>query len=325
MATHFFGRWGQYFTWALYIFLFYSLTVAYAAGGGGIISLFFKKKIAHGLGVCLFSGLLGLVVFVGTKAVDRFNRICMGGLFVTFFLFIIFGVANIDHRLLTKLNWKSAYLPLPVIFTSFGYQGIIPSIAVYLRKNAYKVRVAVFIGTTIPFVLYLLWEYLIMGIVPTDGPEGLIAAGLKGETAVYPLRNILKNKYIYLVGQFFSLLALVTSFLGVTLALIDFLSDGFNRCTFGRNKLCIWSLAFIPPTLIAILFPSIFLLALGFAGGIGCALLLGLLPILMVWKGRSTGQITKKMYQLQGGKTLLLLLAVCIMLVVSIEFMGVVR
>jgi tyrosine-specific transport protein len=36
----------------------------------------------------------------------------------------------------------------------------------------------------------------------------------------------------------------------------------------------------------ALLYPHVFLSALGFAGGFGCATLLGVMPIIMVWKAK---------------------------------------
>ena len=67
-------------------------------------------------------------------------------------------------------------------------------------------------------------------------------------------------------------------------------------------------LNFIPPILISIYFPNIFLTALGLAGGIGSALILGLLPILMVWSKRYVKKIKHGGYQMKGGKIYLILL-----------------
>lgn len=70
------------------------------------------------------------------------------------------------------------------------------------------------------------------------------------------------------------------------------------------------------------LYPNIFLLALSYAGGIGCALLLGLIPVLMVWSGRYRLKLDKTHRQLPGGKPILVLLALFIFfeLIVSILY-----
>src|SRR3990167_1095263 len=41
MAETILGGWGKWLAWGLYLFLFYSLTVAYVAGGGDLLSNFF--------------------------------------------------------------------------------------------------------------------------------------------------------------------------------------------------------------------------------------------------------------------------------------------
>ena len=64
---------------------------------------------------------------------------------------------------------------------------------------------------------------------------------------------------------------------------------------------------FIPPTLIGLTYPHIFLKALGYAGGFSCAILFGLFPPLMVWVGR---YVKKYQYKplVPGGKFTLALL-----------------
>jgi tyrosine-specific transport protein len=71
--------------------------------------------------------------------------------------------------------------------------------------------------------------------------------------------------------------------------------------------------------IIAIINPNIFLRALGYAGGIGCALLLGLLPIIMVWVGRYHKDYSDLNRQLPGGKGVLLLLSLFVIFELIIE------
>ena len=84
-----------------------------------------------------------------------------------------------------------------------------------------------------------------------------------------------------------------------------------------KGKIMLALLVLIPPLFIAVSYPHIFLIALDYAGGFGCALLLGLLPILMTWRGR---YVLKLPYQpqLPYGKVALALLA----LFVTIELVG---
>ncbi|MCB1109582.1 MAG: tyrosine transporter, partial [Chlamydiia bacterium] len=286
MAHHLLGPIGKGVAWILYIFLFYCLTIAYVDGGGGFVVALFGGKIPHLLGLIIFSAVFGFCVYLGTAVVDRINFILMIGLGLSFFVFVVLGFTEVKFEYLTRVKWAPAFLALPVMFTSFSYQGIVPSLTTYLERHPKMVRFAILVGTSLPFIGYILWEYLILGIVPALGPDGLQQAEALGQTAVGPLRKIFPDSPIYLTGQFFSAFALTTSFLGVTLGLLDFLSDGLRIAKVGWKKVLLCAIIYIPPIIIVTVNPGIFLKALGYAGGIGCALLLGLLPILMVWVGR---------------------------------------
>src|SRR5262249_12983171 len=149
-----------------------------------------------------------------------------------------------------------------------------------------RARTAIVIGSFIPLVAYIIWQWLILGIVPTFGPGGLAEALERGENAVQPLNRFIQNPLVYDVAKGFAFFALLTSFLGVALGLVDFIADGLQIRKTPLGKLWLCLLVFVPPLLVALRFPHIFLLALDYAGGLGCALLLGLLPVVMVWVGR---------------------------------------
>ena len=77
----------------------------------------------------------------------------------------------------------------------------------------------------------------------------------------------------------------------------------------GWKKIALCVLIYVPPIMIVAINPTVFIRALGYAGGIGCGLLLGLLPVIMVWVGRYKKGYTQLNSQLPGGRVLLSLLA----------------
>jgi tyrosine-specific transport protein len=70
--------------------------------------------------------------------------------------------------------------------------------------------------------------------------------------------------------------------------------------------------------LFAFTYPYVFLEALGYAGGFGCALLLGLLPILMAWRARYYLGMNSKP-QLPGGRIVLVLLILFVLFEIGCE------
>lgn len=314
MAAAYLGLPGKIFAWALYLFLFYCLSIAYISGGGGLL----QAWLGLDLYLCqlLFVAVLGFCVYLGAWMVDRLNWILMVGLIFSYLAFVFFGLPYVNFSYLASSQWHVSVFALPVIFTSFSYQGIIPSLTTYLKREAKKIRIAIIAGTSLTFVIYLLWELLILGIIPL---EGLKMAKELGQTAVAPLKDHMAAPIIIRIGHAFAFFAIATSFLGVTLGLFDFLADGFAMPKKGMRKMFLAALTFLPPLAVSLTNPSLFLIALTFAGGIGCALLLGFLPTLMVWVSRYGKTGHSGPVQLFGGKALLFLLFLFVLFEFVIE------
>lgn len=297
---------GKIAAWMLYLFLFYCLTLAYVVGCGELIAGWLPF-LPSTWGPWLFTLLVAPLVYAGAKVVGKWNLFLMAGLGLSFVGFVFLGIPYIDLNLLTYANWGGALVALPITFTSFAYQGIIPTLVEYMHHDIAKSRKAILIGTLIPLAAYILWQCLILGIVPPFGPNGLVEAMEKGQNAVQPLKEILNNPIVYSLSQSFAFFALITSFFGVTLGLVDFWVDGLSLEKNGKNKALICLAIFVPVLLIQSFNPHIFLKALELAGGVGCAALLGLMPILMVMAGRYR-QKRRADYHLKGGAPLLLLM-----------------
>lgn len=315
MGRVFFGKKGATIVWMLYLFLFYSLMVAYMSLGGGLLQkLFFELTMNQSM--FFFALFFGIFIIAGTKIAGQLNHLLMWGLILSYGFFVLVGASHIDvAQLFRPSSWNYALWALPIVFTSFSYQGTLPTIYHFLEGDVKAVRRAVIIGSSIPFVVYLLWDFLIKSIIPIEGQDGLAFA----KTAVDPLQRLLPHTPIYLLGQLFAFFAGATSLIGVSLGLIDFLADSFKLAHRGRSRLFLGLVVFVPPTLLAMLDPFIFLRALGYAGGIGCSILLGLFPVAMVWKGRYYLAKPLMKGRLGGGKVALSLLALFALLIVGVE------
>lgn len=305
MAEKTLGAPGKAAAWVVYLFLFYCLTVAYVVGCGNLVSQI--VPIPDWAGSLVFVLLFAPFVFGGTRWVGKINSCLMIGLAFSFLAFVLLGFQFVRTELLLSRDWSLSLLALPVAFTSFGYQGIIPTLHTYMNHEIKKTRLAILIGSFIPLAAYLIWQWLILGIVPVYSEGGLLDALQNGHNAVQPLKRYIENPAVYALGQFFAFFALTTSFFGVTLGLLDFLADGLKVVKDRRGTLFLSVLVFVPPLGIALVNPNLFLLALDFAGGYGAALLLGLLPILMVWSGRYRMGFGSHAI-LPGGKVVLLAL-----------------
>ncbi|HSW72751.1 MAG TPA: aromatic amino acid transport family protein [Chlamydiales bacterium] len=320
LTNHLLGKAGKIACWILYLYLFYCLIVAHLASGGNAVHIATLGFIPKWLGVIIYTFLFAPVVYLGTLWVDRLNMTLMAGVIVTYLLFIITGVPFVDFSLLKGMHWNKAFLALPVVFTAFGYQNLVPTLVTYLKGDVGKVRFAILMGTMLTLVIYLIWQFTILGIIPLEGPNGLAEALKMGSNAVAPLGQHLEKAFLSTVGQVFAFFVMTTSFIGIAIAFVDFLADGLKVKKTGWSKLGICLLIFAIPMIITLINPEIFIRALSLAGGLGVALLLGIMPILMIWRGRYSLKLPKIKERLPGGKLLLIALFAFAILELLIEF-----
>lgn len=307
LANSLLGKGGKVGCWILYLFLFTCLMVAHVASGGNVVNDLSGRVIPNWVGVLIYVGVFSPVVYLGAKWVDRLNVVLMTGVLLSYFFFIYYALPHVSPSLLTHAKWTKAWHALPVIFTAFGYQSLIPTLYNYMGRNTGKVRRAIIYGTCIPLAIYLVWEMIILGIIPAAALNDALA---KGQDAVHPLSDFLKNTSITNIGHTFAFFAMTTSFVGISIAFVDFLADGLKIEKKGMKKLGLCGLIFGIPMIIVLTYPHVFIFALTYAGGIGVALLLGAMPILMVWAGRYYEGHSLMNQQLRGGKiTLGILLA----------------
>ncbi|MDE3046945.1 MAG: tyrosine transporter [Verrucomicrobiota bacterium] len=306
MAEKILGPIGKGIFWVIYLFLFGTVMIAHAAGGGAVLLDITGWALPNWLAVVIYSGVLAPVIYLGARSVDRLNMILISGVVISYFAFVGVSIQHIDAHLLNYANWGRAWIAFPILFTAFTYQIIIPTLMTYMERNVKKIRLAIILGSSIPLLIYGLWELVILGIIPVEGPGGLIEAGKQGQNAIGPLKQRIPT--VFNIGKYFAFFALTTSFIPLALSFFDFLADGLKWQKKGGKRLTLCLLVFGVPVIFAIIYPNIFLVALGYAGGISCAFLFGLMPPLLAWVGRYIKRYGHEQMQLPGGKTMLVIL-----------------
>lgn len=310
MAGQTLGTVGKVLAWVFFCFLFYLILVAYTAACGSLVGDFFERAfhfpIPHWLGSLFCSVLLGLLVYAGTRPVDLVNRLFMLGLIVSYVLLLVLGAGHVNNALLTHVAWSYALVPVPIIVIAFGFHNMIPSLTRYLKRNHTMLQLAIITGSTVTLLVYLAWEWLILGIIPATGAGSFEQTIEQGDMATYALRQAVGKGWVVDVAQWFAFFAIVTSFLGQGLSLVHFLADGFRIALNRRWSALLTVLAVGPPFVASVLDPTIFIRALEMAGAYSAVILFGILPALMVWVGRYRRR-TIKHRLVPGGRPILLL------------------
>lgn len=308
MTSRLLGLPGKVISWCLYLFICYASIVAYSAEGGRLIagainhssSFFISKEI----GCVFFTLVFGAVIYLGSKIVGRVNAILFIALIAAYFALVGIGSVEVKPDYLLNRRWSTALLALPLLLTSFSFQTMVPSLTPYLKKHANSLRLAIIGGTLIAFLVYAIWQALILGIVPVEGTDGLLDALSRGEPATLFIRQHVVGKWVAVIAEYFTFFAIVTSFLGIAMGLFDFLADGLGIKKERWGQLALGLLIVVPTIIFANMYERIFLLALDTTGGYGDTILNGLIPVTMVWIGRYKLGYGHAV-QLPGGKSIL--------------------
>jgi tyrosine-specific transport protein len=281
MAEHTLGRWGKLASGISYLFLLYALNTAYIAGTTAL----FQDLSGLPQLVCAIPLLIvfSLLLRRGVQAVDTINRLFILGLVVSFGVLLVSSLPYIHPEYLTINRWEYVLPSLSIVLTAFGYHVVIPSLASYLHDDVKKLEKAIWIGSALPFIGYTIWQVATLGIVPQAGIETAYKLGMSGAEI---LAEISQSSWIAGVDTLFAFFAIITSFLGVSMSLLDFLADGLKKKSLFQMKWLLFAIAFVPPLYFAVSYKRAFLSALEYAGAYGVVVLLALIPALMTWRKR---------------------------------------
>jgi tyrosine-specific transport protein len=292
MAYKILGMPGRVVTWFAYLLLLYSTTAAYISGSTSLLEHLIMSCFGIAFpfwvnSVC-FTLFFGFFIFFSVRSVDYMIRglLSIKGIIIIVTLALL--MPHIDYsNLVVELPQVKYVLPaLPIFLNAFGFHFVIPSIAIYCNKNVKALRWIIIIATVVPLLLYLMWLFVSLGIIPIYGKysfAGIAADKTSVGGFVSSISHLTQNKAISLFVNLFSNIAITTSFLGVGLGLFDFLADGFKRKNnkFGRFQTAL--LTFIPPLAFAILYPNGFIMALEYSALFAIVLEI-FLPALMAYK-----------------------------------------
>ncbi|MDE0975744.1 MAG: tryptophan permease [Arenicellales bacterium] len=293
-------------------FVLYILTYAYVSGGGSIVS----HTLSSVTGIDLPGKLAGLVFAVGlaafvwfsTALVGRMTTILVGGMIITFALTASGLTARVQLPILLDNRPEYALFTLaaiPYFLTSFGYHGNVPSLIKYYGRDPRRVRLCLLYGSLISLLVYSAWHVATLGNISRPDFKPIIAAGGNIGDLVGALAGVADEENLTSLLSAFANMAVVSSFLGVTLGLFDFIADKFkfDDSRGGRFKTAL--LTFVPPTLGGLIFPNGFLYAIGLAGL--CACIWGaIIPALAVKASRK--KYGNPHYRVWGGDALVYLI-----------------
>lgn len=268
-------------------FVLYLLTYAYIAVGGGLTAQALGGA-PPAAGQTVFFLFFAGCVWWSARWVDRLSSVLIGGMVIAFFWAAggLIGSASLPVLADSAAPADASYwiylgTALPVCLASFGFHGNVSGLLKYFNGNAPKVARALWGGTLLALVIYVLWQLAVQGNLPRSAFAPVIAADGDVGTLIGALSVYVPVGHMAGVLSFFSYMAIASSFLGVTLGLFDYLADlfGFDDSPAGRSKTA--ALTFLPPLVCCLLFPAGFVAAIGYVG-LAAAVWTALIPALLL-------------------------------------------
>ncbi len=324
LAEQYFGLIGRVLATFSLLVLLYALLAAYITGGGsllaGVMPEMANADMKLKISILIFTAVLGTFVVVGVKSVDGLTRVLFLGKIVAFIavLLMMLPKAKLENLTAIPLDNLLIISAIPIFFTAFGFHVIMGTINSYLDADIGKIRKSIYIGTAIPLVAYLLWQLATHGVLSQNEFTTILTQDPTLNGLVKATSQITGSTILGEMVRLFSVLALITSFLGVSMGIFEGVGDLLKRLNLPTNRLWLTIATFTPPILFALFYPNGFIKALGYAGLL-FAFYGMILPIGLAWKARR--QYPNLPYRVIGGNLALVVALIAGIIIMVIPFL----
>ncbi len=305
------GKQGQLLTNGLLYALLTCLLMAYILGAGDLLSKLlsnFGVELTATTSQVVFTLLAGAVVASGTGVIDKLNRALFFVMLASLFATMVFLAPSMTQENLmqvTSHDHVDLIKTSAILFTSFGFMVVIPTLVSYNHEATDKqLRNMVIVGSLIPLVCYLCWLFAVVGNLSEEQFRSF--KNVSDLMAAFEAQS----PWVGNVLSTFTGLALLTSFFGVAMSLFNQNKDMFNQ-----NTAVTYCISFILPLAGSLLAADKFLQVLNYAGII-LVFLAVFVPLVMVHKQRFM-KVAEDRYSAEGGRPMMLfsLLFGCFLLI----------
>ncbi|MBL7157041.1 MAG: hypothetical protein ISS92_02635 [Candidatus Omnitrophica bacterium] len=274
-----FGKWIAIFA---NLIVLYGLLTAYLTGAATVISKFFNFEVTSDWVLLAFFLLMTSLLLAGISIIRKYNAVLMVILWGAFALIAYLTAGYVETKNLLYTDWS--YLPasIPLIVTAFYFHNIIPSCCKAVNWDYRTIRITLLVGILIGFIMYAVWVYLAVGALPLEGEQySLMYAFNHNYPATIPLSQRINLPLFTYGSLIFALFAITTSYIACGLGLMAFIKDLAVNHFHVKNKYFVIVSSFIPPLVISLIYPNVFLKALDIVGGVGIVILFGILPCII--------------------------------------------
>ena len=315
LYRNYLGSVGKWVAILANLIILYGLLTAYLSGATTIMTNLFHFPFSKIWVMLGFFIIITTLTVTNLSVVRKYNAVLMFLLWGSFAVIVCISERYVKLERLTYEHWSYLPLAIPIIVTAFHFHNIIPTICQGLKWDPGTIWKTMLFGMIVGFVMNAVWVQVGIGSLPLQGgKDSIVNAFVHNFPATVPMSAEMHSTVFSVGALLFALLAIATSYLANGTGLLAFMKDLTVNYFKVSNKLLVVALTFVPPLIISIVYPDIFLKALNIVGGVGIVILFGILPSMLAVMRAKT--IPKRML----GMTMLVLFTVFLVFQLGQQF-----
>ena len=277
-AEKYLGKYAKVILTIAMVFGTYGALSAYLIGEGQ--TLFTLVEWGSPLVFSLIFGAVGiLIVSRGLKATGRAELILNTVFLGVITLIGIFSFRQITWNNISHLDFAKLLMPYgTILFAYLGFASI-PEVREELGRETKKMKTVILAGSIIPIIVYILFTFVVVGIVGLDNFDVL----LPNERIATVALSLYSAPILGTLANIMAFLTMFTSFLALSLILLDIYKKDY-RISFRWAFLFTFLVPFAVVLLNFTSFISILSVVGTFTGGVE-----GILVVLMFWRCKKLG------------------------------------
>ena len=251
--------------------------VSQLAKCGALAHFFSGGVVSHVIGATATAAAVGAIAF--SRAASKVNAVATVGIFASFALICVFGMANLAPGKLAFMDFAAVLPALPGIVQLYAYGECLPTVVDMLRGDRARIRRVILLGTTLPLAMYTCW--LAVALAQTGSWAG---------TADVAQVMLESGGVLGVATASVAVTASISTLIGGYLALSRFCADALKKKTVTHSR-SVAALTLVPSLLFALRGPEVYFTALEFSGAVVVVILWGLLPPLLansLWRRQGT-------------------------------------
>ncbi|MED7818321.1 MULTISPECIES: aromatic amino acid transport family protein [unclassified Francisella] len=258
----------------IYLLFFYSMLSSYISQGSSLLysidGVNNLNESQVGISSIIFILIFGALIF-SYKASDYTNRILVILKFIFFIIAVVIMLFYINTNYLSDApSGTSAIIyAFPTILPAFVFHSVIPFVYEYQEGDVKRIKKDILISSVIVLIIYIIWIFASLGVVPQHNTYSFHSLFLSNNYTpsglIQEINAISKSNTLEVALNLFIHIAIITSFIGVSISLAHYIRDLFNKYNKHLSNLILVLICFIPPLMFTVLCPAEFILVLQYA------------------------------------------------------------